>query len=57
MKTVTCECGHEESGSTEKDAMTKMESHMRNDHPERASDIKKMMKRAEKTVKDAVPVM
>jgi predicted small metal-binding protein len=58
MRTVTCECGHEATGSTEKDAMTKMESHMRNDHPEKSSsEIKKMMKAAEKTVKEGVASM
>jgi hypothetical protein len=58
MKTVTCECGHEETGSTEKDAMTKMESHIRNDHPERSdADMKKMLKKAGKTMKDAVSAM
>ena len=57
MKTMTCECGHEESGATEKDAMTKMESHIRNEHPDRSADAKKMLKKAAATVKDAVPSM
>jgi|GEM_PF-3617870 hypothetical protein len=57
MKTVTCECRHEETGSTEKDAMTKMESHIRNEHPDRSADVKKMLKKAAGTMKDAVPTM
>jgi hypothetical protein len=57
MKNVTCECGHEETGSTEKDAMTKMESHIRNEHPDRSADTKKMLKKAAGTMKDAVPAM
>jgi hypothetical protein len=57
MKTMKCECGHEETGSTDKDAMTKMQSHIHNDHPDRSTDAKKILKKAEKTVKDAVPTM
>ena len=58
MKTVTCQCGYEATGSTEKDAMTKMESHIQNDHPGKSSaEIKKMMKTAEKTVKEGVASM
>lgn len=54
MKTMTCECGHVESGSSENDVASKMKSHIHNDHPDRASDHKKMMHEAEKTLKDAV---
>ena len=57
MKAATCECGHEEAGATEKDVMTKMESHMRNEHPALASDMKKMLKKSEKTMRDAVASM
>jgi hypothetical protein len=57
MKIATCECSHEETGSTEKDAMTKMESHIRNEHPDRAKDVKKMLKTAEKTMREVVSTM
>ncbi len=55
MKSALCECGHEEVGATEKEVMTRMESHMRNEHPEQEADMKKMMKQAEKTMQDTVP--
>ena len=57
MKSAVCECGHEEVGATDKDVMTKIESHIRNEHPERESDVKKMLKTAEKTIQDAVASM
>lgn len=53
MKSATCECGHQEIGSTDKDVMNKMQSHMHNAHADRSSDMKKMMKDAEKTITEA----
>jgi hypothetical protein len=35
--------------------MSKMESHLKNDHPDRSSDHKKMMNKARQTIQDAVP--
>lgn len=52
MKTITCECGHTETGPTEKDLMTKMESHIRNAHPDWVPDMKKKLSVAEKTIVD-----
>ncbi len=54
MKTMTCECGHVVQGSSENDAASKMQSHIKNDHPDRSRDHKKMMHEAEKTLTDAV---
>ncbi len=53
MKTATCECSHQETGSTDKDVMNKMQSHMHNDHADRSADMKKMMKDAEKTIEES----
>lgn len=51
MKIATCpECGFVENGSSDKDVMSKMESHISNEHPE--GDAKKMMKSAERSLAD-----
>ncbi len=55
MKTMTCECGHVEQGSSENDVVSKMESHLKNDHPDQISEHKKMMNTARKTIQDVVP--
>ena len=54
MKTATCECGHQETGATEKDAMNKLQSHMHNAHGGRSADVKRMMKQARHSLRDAV---
>jgi predicted small metal-binding protein len=51
MKTVTCECGHEETGSSENDVITRMESHIADEHSD--ADKKKMLKSAERTMREA----
>ena len=57
MKTITCECGHTESGASEKDVLTKMTSHIHNEHGDRSEgDMKKMLRAAEKTMAEGEPV-
>ena len=41
MQAMTCECGHMEQGGSDNDVATKMQSHIHNEHPDRASDHKK----------------
>lgn len=53
MKTMTCECGHVEEGVTENDVASKMESHLKNAHADRAGEHNKMMAEAKKTLKDS----
>jgi len=45
-----------EQGGAENDVASKMESHIKNDHPDRSADHKKMMHEAHKTLEDAVTV-
>jgi len=58
MKTVTCSrCPHTESAATEKDALLKMQSHVHNAHAQRSADVKKIMKAAQKNIRDGTPMM
>jgi len=41
-----------EQGGSENDVDTKMQSHIHNEHPDRASDHKKMLHEAKKTLKE-----
>lgn len=52
MKSMTCECGHAEQGATENLVLSRMESHIKNQHPER--DSKKMLTHARKSVTEVV---
>lgn len=55
MQTMTCECGSVVSGASENDVVSKMQSHLHNDHADRAGDHKKMMHEAKKTL-DEQPI-
>jgi len=52
MQAMTCECGHMEQGGSDNDVATKMQSHIHNEHPDRASDHKKMLHEAKKSLKE-----
>jgi predicted small metal-binding protein len=54
MKTMTCECGFVAQGASENDVVSKMQSHIHNDHADRSSEHKKMLNDAKKTMQDGV---